>query len=86
MRLDGQTIVVTGGASGLGLATVEMAVAAGASAIIVDNNEPAGVAAAARYGNKALFVGADVTSGADVQRAVDTALETFGAVHGLVCA
>ncbi|MGH9256242.1 MAG: SDR family NAD(P)-dependent oxidoreductase, partial [Vicinamibacterales bacterium] len=42
--------------------------------------------AAARYGNKALFVGADVTSGADVQRAVDTALETFGAVHGLVCA
>ncbi|HEY5619866.1 MAG TPA: SDR family NAD(P)-dependent oxidoreductase [Vicinamibacterales bacterium] len=86
MRLDGHTVVVTGGASGLGLATVEMILAAGGCAVVVDVNEQAGSATAARHGNKALFVRADVTSGADVQRALDKALTTFGAVHGIVCA
>ena len=42
MRLDGRTIIVTGGASGLGLATVEMALAAGGRAVILDVNEQAG--------------------------------------------
>src|SRR5688572_17247349 len=86
MRLEACNIMVTGGASGLGLATVEMVLAAGGRAIIVDVNEQAGIGAATRYGNKALYVRADVTSDSDIQHAVDMALETFGAVHGLVCA
>jgi NAD(P)-dependent dehydrogenase (short-subunit alcohol dehydrogenase family) len=86
MRLDGRAIIVTGGASGLGLATVDMVLAAGGNAVIVDVNEQAGSAAAARYGENALFVSADVTSDASMRRAVDRGLEKYGAVHGLVCA
>ena len=86
MRLDGRTIIVTGGASGLGGATVEMVVAAGGRAVIVDVNETTGQAAAARLGEKVRFVKADVTSDTDMQLAVKSALEAFGAVHGLVCA
>jgi NAD(P)-dependent dehydrogenase (short-subunit alcohol dehydrogenase family) len=86
MRLDGRTVIVTGGASGLGGATVEMVVAAGGRAVIVDVNEQTGNAAAARLGDRVRFVKADVTSDADVQRAVDAARTSFGGVHGLVCA
>lgn len=86
MRLDGRTIIVTGGASGLGGATVEMIVGAGGRAVIVDVNEQAGHAAAARLGDQVRFVKADVASDTDVQRAVDIAVQALGGVHGLVCA
>ena len=86
MRLEGQTIIVTGGASGLGGATVDMIVAAGGLAVIVDINEQAGVAKAAQHGKSAHFVTTDVTSDAEMQRAIDAARTAFGAVHGLVCA
>jgi NAD(P)-dependent dehydrogenase (short-subunit alcohol dehydrogenase family) len=86
MRLDGRTIIVTGGASGLGLATVEMVLAAGGRAVILDVNEQAGTTAAARLGDSVRFISADVTSDVSMKRAVDTAIATFGAVHGLVCA
>lgn len=84
MRLEGRTILVTGGASGLGAATAAMIVAAGGHTIIADINERAGAAAAARLGAHARFVRTDVTSGADVQRAIEAAIETFGGLHGLV--
>lgn len=86
MQLSGRTVMVTGGASGLGLATVEMVLAAGGRALIVDVNEPAGAAAAERLGNAVRFVRTDVTSDAEMQRAVDLAVRECGAVHGLVCA
>ena len=86
MRFDGRAVIVTGGASGLGLATVEMILAAGGRAIIADVNEQAGASAASRLGDTASFVRTDVTSSTDMQRAVDAALARFGAVHGLVCA
>jgi NAD(P)-dependent dehydrogenase (short-subunit alcohol dehydrogenase family) len=84
MRFDGNTVLVTGGASGLGGATVEAIVRAGGNAVIVDVNEAAGSALASKLGARARFVKTDVTSDVDVQRAVDTALEAFGAVHGAV--
>lgn len=86
MRLDGRAVMVTGGASGLGLATVDMIVAAGGRAAIVDVNEQAGSTAVTRLGDAVRFVKTDVTSDRDMQRAVDVALKAFGAVHGLVCA
>ncbi len=86
MHLDGRIVIVTGGASGLGGATVDMIVGAGGRAVIVDINEQAGNAAATRLGDKVRFAKADVTSDADVQRAVDTAVQQLGGVHGLVCA
>jgi len=86
MRLEGRTILVTGGASGLGAAAAAMIVAAGGHTIVADINERTGAAAAARLGSDARFVKTDVTSGADVQRAVEAALDAFGGLHGLVCA
>jgi NAD(P)-dependent dehydrogenase (short-subunit alcohol dehydrogenase family) len=84
MRFDGKTVLVTGGASGLGGATVEMVVQAGGNAVILDVNEATGNALASRLGGRVRFVKTDVTSEADVQRAVDTAVQSFGGVHGAV--
>jgi NAD(P)-dependent dehydrogenase (short-subunit alcohol dehydrogenase family) len=86
MRLEGCTVIVTGGASGLGSATVDMIVAAGGRAVIADINEQAGTARAAQHGKSARFVKTDVTSDTEMQRVVDAAVQTFGAVQGLVCA
>jgi NAD(P)-dependent dehydrogenase (short-subunit alcohol dehydrogenase family) len=86
MRLEGRTVVVTGGASGLGGATVDMIVAAGGRAVIADINEQTGAAKAAQHGKSAHFVKTDVTSDMEMQRAVDAGVNAFGAIHGLVCA
>ncbi len=84
MRLDGRTILVTGGASGLGGATVDMIVAAGGRAVIVDRNEAAGIVKAAQHGGRTRFLHADVTAEADVQQAVDVAVQELGGLHGVV--
>jgi NAD(P)-dependent dehydrogenase (short-subunit alcohol dehydrogenase family) len=61
-----------------------MVVAAGGRAVIIDVNEQAGAAKVAQHGASVRFVRADVTSEADVQRAVATAVDQFGGVHGLL--
>lgn len=81
MDIAGKSIIVTGGASGLGRATVEAFVSAGANATILDLNDDAGNALASELGNKAIYVKTDVTSEADVTDAVNAALKTFGAIH-----
>jgi NAD(P)-dependent dehydrogenase (short-subunit alcohol dehydrogenase family) len=86
MRLDGKTVVVTGGASGLGGATVEMVAGAGGRAVILDVNEQTGQALASRLGDAVRFVKTDVTSASDMERAIAAAVKEFGGVHGLVCA
>ena len=84
MRFEGRTILVTGGASGLGGAVVDAVVAGGGRAVIVDLNEQTGRARAAQHGGRATFVRADVTSDADVQQAVAMAVKEGGALHGAV--
>jgi NAD(P)-dependent dehydrogenase (short-subunit alcohol dehydrogenase family) len=84
VHLEGRTLLVTGGASGLGGAVVDMAVSAGARAVIVDLNDERGQAAASRLGAAVRFVKGDVTSESDVQRAVETAVRDFGQLDGLV--
>jgi NAD(P)-dependent dehydrogenase (short-subunit alcohol dehydrogenase family) len=84
MRLEGRTVLVTGGASGLGGATTDMVVAAGGRVVIVDINEQTGYAKAARHGERARFQRTDVTSEEDVQRAVDTAVREFGRLDGVL--
>ena len=86
MQLKGRAVLVTGGASGLGGATVDMVVAAGGRAMIADLNETAGNAVANRHGDAVRFIKTDVSKDADMQRAVEGAVQAFGAVHGLVCA
>ncbi|MGH9346894.1 MAG: 3-hydroxyacyl-CoA dehydrogenase [Vicinamibacterales bacterium] len=84
MRLDGKTVLVTGGASGLGGATVDMVIQGGGNALILDVNEAAGIALVSTLGDRARFVRTDVTTEGDVQHAIETAVQTFGAVHGAV--
>ena len=84
MELNGKTVLVTGGASGLGGATVDMVVEAGGRALVLDLNAERGADAVARHGRQVRFVKADVTSEADMQRALDVAMSELGGLHGLV--
>jgi len=84
MRIDGRTFLVSGGASGLGEAAARMLVGAGGHVVILDVNDEAGPRAAAELGDRARFAKADVSRAEDVERAVDTAREAFGGVHGAV--
>jgi NAD(P)-dependent dehydrogenase (short-subunit alcohol dehydrogenase family) len=80
MKLEGAVALVSGGASGLGEATVRRLVAAGARAVIVDRDAKRGEALAAELDGRAVFAQTDVTSASDVQAAVDKA-GTLGALR-----
>ncbi len=84
MKIDGLTAVVTGGASGLGLATVEALAAAGASVGILDKDAAAGAAVAARLGGKVCFAEADITSGASAALALDQLRGQLGGLRALI--
>jgi NAD(P)-dependent dehydrogenase (short-subunit alcohol dehydrogenase family) len=75
MDIAGVTALVTGGASGLGLATATRLVADGGSVVIVDLPGSAGADVADRLGDRARFAAADVTLEADVGAALDAAAE-----------
>lgn len=84
MMIENHTFLVTGGASGLGAATVRMLANAGGNVVIADLNEAAGKALAAELGAKARFAATDVADEASARAAVNLACDTFGALHGLV--
>jgi len=69
--ITGASAIVTGGASGLGLATVRELVAAGAFVTIIDLPNSPGEAVRAELGDAVTFVGADVTSGPEIESAVN---------------
>jgi NAD(P)-dependent dehydrogenase (short-subunit alcohol dehydrogenase family) len=73
MEISGAAAVVTGGASGLGLATAERLLAAGAHVVLVDLPSSPGAEVAARLGERARFAAADVTDEESVAAALDTA-------------
>ncbi len=73
MELTGASTMVTGGASGLGAATVRSMVAAGATVVIADRNEDKGAKLAAELGDKAIFVSTDVTDPDSVSAAIAVA-------------
>jgi len=84
MQLSQAKAMVTGGASGLGGATVAQIHAAGGSVAILDLPTSKGEEVAAKLGERAVFCPTDVTSEADVQKAVDTAVAKLGGVNVLV--
>jgi NAD(P)-dependent dehydrogenase (short-subunit alcohol dehydrogenase family) len=84
MEIKGLTALVTGGASGLGEATVRMLVAAGANVVILDLNEPPGKALTVELGDTTRYIGADVSNEAHVQSAIDLAYAAFGGLNLLV--
>jgi NAD(P)-dependent dehydrogenase (short-subunit alcohol dehydrogenase family) len=74
-------VLVTGGASGLGAATVRELLGAGGKVVILDRPQSDGAKLAEELGKSAAFEAADVTSDAEVEGAVKRTLERFGAVH-----
>ncbi|TFB65435.1 3-oxoacyl-ACP reductase [Cryobacterium sp. Hz9] len=77
-RLAGKIAVITGGASGIGLATAKRFRAEGATVVVGDLDDEAGQAAALLVGG--LFVRVDVTDQEQVDHLFDTAFETYGSV------
>ncbi|WP_435737600.1 SDR family NAD(P)-dependent oxidoreductase [Cellulosimicrobium sp. PMB13] len=86
MRIDGTVALVTGGASGLGRATVEGLVDAGARVVVADLASSDGAAVAGALGDAVRFVPTDVTSEDDVARALDAADDLGGARVVVSCA
>jgi NAD(P)-dependent dehydrogenase (short-subunit alcohol dehydrogenase family) len=84
MQLNGNSFIVTGGASGLGAAVTRMLTAAGGRVVIADLKEAEGQTLAAELGANARFVRTDVTDEASGKAAVAAAATAFGALHGLV--
>lgn len=80
-ELAGKVAVITGGASGIGRASVELFVSEGARVVIADMDEANGQALAASLGDKAAFIRTDVSERNQVQAAVDLAVSKFGGLH-----
>ncbi len=77
-RFDGRTAVITGGGSGIGLATARRLAAEGARVVVADVDADAGAAAAAEVDG--LFVRTDVTCESDVEALFAAAAATYGSV------
>jgi 3-hydroxybutyrate dehydrogenase len=80
--LKDKVAIVTGAASGIGLACAERLAAGGAKVVLADVNQEAGAKHAARIGGR--FFAADLTLRDGCRRLVDAALEAHGTVHVLV--
>ena len=74
MRIDGCSALVTGAASGLGLATATALHAAGAAVVLLDLPGAPGAAIVSALGDRARFIAGDVTSAGDVHSAVEAAV------------
>jgi NAD(P)-dependent dehydrogenase (short-subunit alcohol dehydrogenase family) len=77
-RLVGRTAVITGGGSGIGLATARRFAAEGARVVVADIDEDSGRAAAEETGG--LFVATDVTNPDQVEALFRAAHDTYGSV------
>ncbi|MGJ7515893.1 SDR family NAD(P)-dependent oxidoreductase [Pseudomonas baetica] len=82
MQIENKVFIVTGGASGLGAATAEVLVAAGAKVMLVDMNAEAVAAQAQRLGAQSVV--ADISDEAAADAAVQATVKAFGGLNGLV--
>jgi NAD(P)-dependent dehydrogenase (short-subunit alcohol dehydrogenase family) len=83
-ELEGKVAVVTGGANGIGRATVEAFVAEGARVVIADIDDEAGRAVASSLNGTTVFQHADVSDPGSIAGAIDAAIGHFGALHIMV--
>ncbi len=81
MELQNKSAFITGGASGLGLATAKKFIAAGAGVMLFDLNEEMLKSAAGELGDKAIFHAGDVADELAVAAALESAKAEFGTVH-----
>lgn len=79
MKIQGSTFLVTGGSSGLGLATVKRLASLGGNIINADLGNPD-----ASTPPDVVFLKTSVTNADEVQAAVDLAFSKFGGLHGVI--
>lgn len=84
MKVENICALVTGGASGLGEATVRNIVAKGGKALILDLSEERGRMLVEELGNSVLYVKTDVTSEEDVRAALKQGIENLGTINAIV--
>lgn len=83
ISLEGKVAIVTGAASGIGLATAKLLAEMGATVALIDINEISGIDAAAQiehFGKKAKFFCCDVTSDFECKKTVNAIYKEFGRV------
>lgn len=77
-ELEGKVAVITGGASGIGEASVRLFINEGARVVIADMQQERGQALAAELGDSAVFASCEVRQENQVKGAIDTAVNTWG--------
>src|SRR6266536_369811 len=81
MQLEKKSVLVTGGASGLGAACVRLLSGLGAKVVIADLSSETGSALAAELGDAVVFVKTNVAEEESSQAAVKAAVDAFGGLH-----
>lgn len=84
MQIEGKAFLVSGGASGLGAATAQMLIDAGARVMLVDVNAEALAAQVAKLGSNARASVSDITQESAVQAAVEAAMSAFSQINGVI--
>ncbi|MFX1443261.1 MAG: glucose 1-dehydrogenase [Promethearchaeota archaeon] len=77
-RLDGKVAVITGGASGIGKASVEIFVAEGAHVVFGDIQDERGNALVDKLGPNALYLHTNVRNESEIKALIDRAIDKFG--------
>ena len=84
MRLENRAILITGAASGIGMAIAERAVAEGGRVVLVERDQATASRIARAFADKALGLACDVTDAEAIRQAVAAAIARFGRLDGLV--
>jgi NAD(P)-dependent dehydrogenase (short-subunit alcohol dehydrogenase family) len=82
-RLEGKVALITGGASGIGLGTVELFLAEGAKVVAADLQDEKGAVLQQRFPGRLAYVRCDVTLEADIEAACARAKSEFGGLDVL---